>query len=398
MLVGLLTLALFINYVDRGNLATSAPMIKDQLHLDEEQIGYLISAFYWTYVAAMIPVGWATERFGAHRVLAIGATLWSVATLFTGFATSITALLGLRLLRGLAESAIFPASSALLATHVPRESLGKANGTISFGYLIGPAIGTFVGGLLMSRYGWRAVFIGFGAASLLWLLPWARFSARAVAPVVTRLSTQVSPTYRQILRQRGLWGASIGHFASNFNWYFILSFMPLYLVDVRHLSMESMAAVLGGAYFINAICALLSGWYADRWIRKGRSPTLIYKLMMNLCQAVSVVSMLGMVLLPPAYSIGCLLVYEVFLGLSSPGTFGIGQIMAGASATGRWIGIQNFCGNLAGIIAPALTGYLVHRYGNYNYAFTIAGLINLLGLFGYWVVLPKVEPIDWAKA
>ena len=80
-LVALLTLALFINYVDRGNLATSAPLIKEQLHLDEAQIGYLISAFYWTYVIAMIPVGWATERLGAHRVLAVGAALWSAATL-----------------------------------------------------------------------------------------------------------------------------------------------------------------------------------------------------------------------------------------------------------------------------------------------------------------------------
>jgi MFS family permease len=399
-LVALLTLALFINYVDRGNLATSAPMIKDQLHLDEEQIGYLISAFYWTYVVAMIPVGWATERFGAHRVLAIGATLWSVATLFTGFAGGITMLLGMRLLLGLAESAIFPASSALLATYVPREGLGKANGTISFGYLVGPAIGTFIGGMLMARYGWRAVFIGFGAASFLWLIPWLRFSART-APVEASAPTEVpavSPTYRQILRQPGLWGASLGHFAGNFTWYFILSFMPLYLVDVRHLSTESMAGVLGAAYFINAVCAVIAGWYADRWIRRGGSPTLIYKLLMNVCAVVSVAAMLGMVLLPAAYSIPCLVVYEIFLGFSSPGTFGIGQIMAGPTATGRWIGVQNFCGNLAGIIAPALTGWLVHTTGNYNIAFTIAGLVSLIGLFGYLVVLPKVEPIDWSKA
>ena len=357
MLVALLTLALFINYVDRGNLATSAPMIKGQLHLDEEQIGYLISAFYWTYVVAMIPVGWATERFGAHRVLAVGAALWSVATLLTGFAGGIAVLLGMRLLLGLAESAIFPASSALLATYVPRASLGKANGTISFGYLVGPAIGTFIGGMLMAQYGWRAVFIGFGAASFLWLIPWLRFSARtaSMAPAKPTEVSAVSPSYRQILRQRGLWGASLGHFAGNFTWYFILSFMPLYLVDVRHLSTESMAGVLGAAYFINAVCAVIAGWYADRWIRHGGSPTLIYKLLMNVCAVVSVAAMLGMVLLPAAYSIPCLVVYEIFLGFSSPGTFGIGQILAGPAATGRWIGVQNFCGNLAGIIAPALT-------------------------------------------
>jgi MFS family permease len=398
MLVALLTLALFINYVDRGNLATSAPLMKEQLHLDEAQIGYLISAFYWTYVIAMIPVGWATERLGAHRVLAVGAALWSAATLMTGFANGIAALLAMRLLLGLAESAIFPASSALLATYVPRESLGKANGTISFGYLVGPAIGTFVGGMLMAQFGWRAVFIGFGAGSFLWLLPWLRFSAQPATPIAQVASATYSPTYGQILRQRGLWGASLGHFAGNFTWYFILSFMPLYLTDVRHLSVESMAGVLGGAYFINAVCAVIAGWYADRWIRRGGSPTVIYKLLMNVCQVVSVASMMGMVLLPAQYSIACLLVYEIFLGFSSPGTFGIGQILAGPSATGRWIGIQNFCGNLAGIIAPALTGWLVYTYGNYNLAFIIAGLVSLLGLVGYLIVLPKVEPIDWTRA
>ncbi|MFM7274295.1 MAG: MFS transporter [Gammaproteobacteria bacterium] len=82
-LVFLVSIILLMNYIDRGNLATAAPLVKTELGLDDSQIGVLLSSFYWTYVAFMIPVGWATERFGAHRVLAVGATLWSVATLFT---------------------------------------------------------------------------------------------------------------------------------------------------------------------------------------------------------------------------------------------------------------------------------------------------------------------------
>ena len=105
-LVFLVSIILLMNYIDRGNLATAAPLVKTELGLDDGQIGVLLSSFYWTYVAFMIPVGWATERFGAHRVLAVGAALWSLATLLTGFAPGLSAIFLLRLL--LATSAIAP--------------------------------------------------------------------------------------------------------------------------------------------------------------------------------------------------------------------------------------------------------------------------------------------------
>jgi len=395
-LVFLLAIALLISYVDRGNLATAAPLIKTELGLNEAQYGLLASAFYWTYVAFMMPVGWATERFGAHRVLAIGVFLWSVATLLTGFAGSILALLLLRLLLGAGESVVFPASSSLIAKYVPEEQRGSANGAISFGYLVGPAIGTFIGGMLMAKLGWRPVFILFGALSLVWLLPWFRFSRRlATAPAV--VSTSIAPSYRDLLAQRGLWGTSLGHFAGNYNWYFILSFMPLYLVDVRGFSLEGMAWVLSGAYVVNAVCAISSGWFTDRWSRSGRSASTIYKGSMVLSHAVSIGAMAGMMVLPVEGAIACLFIYEIFLGFCSPGTFAIGQTMAGPLATGRWIGIQNFCGNLAGILAPAITGLLVAATGNYTLAFLLACAVNVLGILGWGIILPKVQLIQWGE-
>ena len=182
-LVFLVSLILLMNYIDRGNLATAAPLVKTELGLDDGQIGVLLSSFYWTYVAFMIPVGWATERFGAHRVLAVGAALWSVATFLTGFAPGLPTIFLLRLLLGAAESTVFPAVSSLLATHVPLDKRGMANGIMSFGYQVGPAIGTFAGGILMEHWGWRPVFILFGAISLVWVLPWLRFSRGHAAPV-----------------------------------------------------------------------------------------------------------------------------------------------------------------------------------------------------------------------
>lgn len=395
-LVFLLALALLISYVDRGNLATAAPLIKGELGLDEAQYGLLASAFYWTYVAFMVPVGWATERFGAHRVLAIGVFLWSVATLLTGFAGSVMALLLLRLLLGAGESAVFPASSSLISTYVPEQQRGTANGAISFGYLVGPAIGTAIGGLLMAQWGWRPVFILFGALSLVWLLPWFRFSRQLKVAAVTQLASG-APGFRELLAQRGLWGTSLGHFAGNYNWYFILSFMPLYLVDVREFSMEGMAWVLSSAYVVNAVCAMASGWFTDRWVRSGRSASTIYKGSMVLSHAVSIGAMAGMMVLPVKGAIACLFLYEIFLGFCSPATFAIGQSMAGPQATGRWIGVQNFCGNVAGILAPAITGLLVAATGNYTLAFLLACAVNVLGILGWGIILPKVQLVQWGE-
>jgi MFS family permease len=395
-LVFLVSVMLLMNYIDRGNLATAAPLVKTELQLDDAQLGLLLSSFYWTYVAFMIPVGWATERFGAHRVLAVGATLWSLATLLTGFAPNLSAIFLLRLLLGAAESTVFPAVSSLIATHVPLDKRGMANGIMSFGYQVGPAVGTFAGGLLMESYGWRPVFILFGAISLVWVLPWLRFSAGHTPAPRSSAADGGAPTYGQILRQRGLWGASLGHFSSNYNWYFILSFLPLYLVEERGFSMSEMGQVAGSAYLINALAALLGGWYMDRWVRAGRSRTVIYKFAMTSSHVVSIGAMVGMMLLPVREAIVCLFVFEVFIGLCAPGTFGIGQILAGPLATGRWIGVQNFCGNTAGILAPALTGMMVAASGNYSMAFTVAALVNVLGVIGWGFILPKVEPIDWA--
>src|SRR5262249_51076429 len=129
-------------------------------------------AFFWTYTPAQILAGWLAEKINAYRTLALGVALWSLATIATGLATGFAAILVLRLLLGLGESAAFPCSSKLLAEHLPGHRLGAANGLIGVGLALGPAFGTFAGGLLMARWGWRPTFDVFGLISILWLIPW----------------------------------------------------------------------------------------------------------------------------------------------------------------------------------------------------------------------------------
>jgi MFS family permease len=393
-LVLLLSTVLLINYVDRGNLATAAPLIQAELHLSNTELGFLLSAFFYTYVAAMTPAGWLGERYGAHRILATGVAIWAIATFLTGFAGGFVSLLLLRLMLGLGESVAFPCSSNLVAVAVEPARIGSANGVMAFGYLLGPAIGTVVGGLLMSYVGWRPVFILFGALSLLWLWPWRRVTV-ARSPSYGASSVAVSPTFTRILRERGLWGASLGHFSSNYNYYFILAWLPEYLVTARGFSLQVMAGVAGVAYLINAIAAFVSGWATDRWVRAGGSVSVTYKAIMATSHVASLAAMAGMVLLPIKGSVVCLFAYEVVLGLASPGVFAIPQIMAGPKAAGRWVGVQNTCGNLAGILAPAITGILVDATGNFTSAFALASLVNVLGVIGWVFILPRISPLRW---
>jgi MFS family permease len=394
-LVLLMAASLFINYVDRGNLATAGPLLQDELHLSATQFGALGSAFFVSYVLAMIPAGSLADRYGAKVVLGIGAAIWSVATLLTGLAGGFATLLALRLLLGLGESAAFPCTSKLIATGVKREHIGLANGVTGFGYLFGPAIGTFVGGLLTARLGWRPVFVIFGALSLLWLLPWSRVVV-AEPTLKSHEPTVEPPRMREILAQRGLWGAVIGHFSGNYSFYFILIWLPTYFVKARGFSIDEMAWVATAAYAINAAAALAAGWGIDRWVRAGRSATIAYKTPMGASHLVSIVCMVGMAVLPIQGCIISLFVFELFMGFSSPGYFGIPQILAGPTAAARWVGVQNMCGNLPGILAPLVTGVLIDATGSYVSAFVLAGLVNLLGFVGWVFVLPKIRPIDWA--
>jgi MFS family permease len=386
--VALVAAALFINYVDRGAVPTAAHLIQADLGLSKPQLGLLLSGFFWTYAVLQLPAGWLAERFGAARVLAGGLALWACATMLVGVAQSFGALLLLRLLLGVGESAGFPCMSKLLATAVPVKRLGTANGIVGCAYLFGPAAGTYGGGLLMAHYGWRATFWVIGALSLLWLLPWwlTRLPERAAAP-----NTTEGPPLSALVRQMSLWGASIGHFSNNYVFYFMLTWLPFYLVHERGLSTVTMASLAGSAYLVNALTALCAGWVIDRFIAaSGGRANVAYKSVMVAAHAGYVGCMLCIALAPPFWAFTAIFVYQILCGISSPGVFAIAQILAGPSASGRWVGIQNGVGNLAGVIAPALAGWL-----DFKSAFVVAAMMSVLGLLGWVWMIPQIAPVSW---
>jgi MFS family permease len=391
----MLAAMVFINYVDRGAMPTAAPLLRLDLHFSDTQMGILLSAFFWTYAVMQIPIGLLAERFGAHRVLAVGLAVWASATMLVGFAHSFTVLLLLRLMLGLGESAGFPCASKILASVVPPKGLGLANGIVAFAYLFGPAVGLYAGGLLMSQYGWRSAFFVFGALSLLWLWPWSRV-ARHV-PARSAADAADSPRFWTVLKNPAMWGTGLGLFSINYVFYFMLTWLPSYLVRARGFSMVEMAQVAGLSYVVNALSALAGGWAIDRYIRRGGSNSVAYKAVLAVAHVGSVLCMLSMAMGSKPVALAAMFMFQLVCGASSPCVFAVSQILAGPRAAGRWVGIQNTCGSLAGVVAPALTGFIVDRTHSFTNAFLVSAAMSLLGLVGWVWMLPTLTELPWKK-
>ena len=391
-IVVLLATVLFINFVDRGALPTAAPLVQGDLHLDNEQLGRLFSAFFWIYAFIQIPVGWLAERYGAHRILAAGLALWACATLLMGLTSSFAMLLAMRMLLGLGESAAFPAVSKILAAVVPIGQLGRANGFIAFAYSFGPAFGIWAGGLLMEKWGWRGAFLVLGACSLLWLLPWWRVK---LPPLATARIDASAPTWGRLLRQRAVWGTGLGLFSNNYLFYFMLSWLPAYLVQERGFSLHEMVRLGTAGYGVNAVSALLAGWAIDRYIARGGSANFGYKLVMCVAHAGAIACMLAMAVGSAGAAVAGMFAFQALIGASSCGIYAISQILAGPQASGRWVGIQNSLGNVSGMISPWLTGIIVDRTGHFTLAFVFAAAVSATGIAGWLAMVPKLAPLNW---
>jgi MFS transporter, ACS family, D-galactonate transporter len=390
----LLSISVLINYVDRGTLSIAAPILKEDLHLSPSQLGVLLSSFFWTYATFQIVSGWLVDRFEVNWVLAAGVLVWSAATLTTGLVHGFALLLTARLLLGIGESVAYPSYNKIIAKHFQASHRGRANGLISAGWAGGPALGTLVGGLLVARVGWRLFFVVMGAASLLWLFPWIKWMPRGPGLATTKTSKPAS--ILEILRQRSAWGTFAGLFCLNYLWYFLITWLPFYLVRQRGFSLQTMSLVGGAAFLALAISVVTFGWLADRWIAATNNPTRVLKAFCGGGIAIASISFVVVFLVADHTLAMAILIFScVALGMCAPNLWTMTQILAGPQTAGRWAGLQNFCGNLAGIVAPIIVGVILQRTGQFFWAFVLTGAVTLLGAASYVFLVDRVVPVQW---
>lgn len=392
-LVALLALAVLLNFVDRGAIGIAAPKMKAELGLSATTFGLAASAFFWTYGAMQPLVGWISDRVPVYRALAFALALWSLSTLLTGFVRGLALLVVLRLLLGLGESFVFPCVSKIIARHVPAERRGIANAVVAVGLALGPAVGTLAGGAILARMGWEAVFVAFGAVTLLWLVPWA-FVVRAL-PVESRTVPPATFSYGALLRQKALWITGACHVTANYAFFFVSIWLPLYLTGTRGLPIPTMAWLAAATFGAQALSSLATGHFSDSLVRAGRSEDQVRRAFSVAGQVGLAIGIAGIAL---SQGQGALLGWLLFTGIAmGPGptmAYAIGQIFAGERLAGSWIGWQNAIGSLSGVIGPLVTGAIVDATGGFGGAFAFAAGVSLLGAALFQWALPPLRQVQ----
>jgi MFS family permease len=264
--------------------------------------------------------------------------------------------------------------------------------------------------MLMARVGWRLFFIVLGVASALWLLPWLKFLRNPAAPAPLSSTPEHSPdavppftepagaSIFQILQQRSAWGTFAGLFAYNYVWYFFITWLPTYLIHERHFSIQAMSIVTGLAFFVLAISALASGWLSDKWIASGATPTRVRKTFTGAASLIASSILLVGIVADHRIAVAILILICIGMGMGTSNLWSVTQTLAGPATSGKWTGLQNFTGNLAGWIAPAVIGLVVQRTGNFFWAFVITSGVTLLGAAAWVFVVGPIKPITWSTS
>lgn len=392
----LMAASVSLNYIDRGTLSMAATNIQSDLHLTNTQLGQLLAAFFWTYAICQFSyiAGWLADRLNVVWVLGCGVALWSIATGACGFAHSFLMMFVFRLALGAGECVAYPSYSRVIVNCFPAHRRGLSNGTIDAASKTGPAIGALLGGLFIGRFGWRVFFIVLGVVGLLWLIPWIKW--RPQSPRLRAGFRHESPVdLKDLLRQPDLWWTTLALFCSNYVWYFLITWLPPYLEKERGLPKEKMAWISAIAYLAIAISSMASGWLSDHWIARGASATRVRKAFAGAGLTLSTSLVAVAVIDNAVIAIGILMFACAAFGIYASNTFAISQTLAGPAAAGRWTSVQNGIGNLAGVAAPWLTGWLVDRSGRFYVAFLVTAMMALASALTYVFALGRIEPVKF---
>ena len=399
-IVLLLAFSVVINYSDRSNLSIAAPLIARRFALDPLRLGALLSAFFWTYALMQLVgvSGYLADRLPVGWVMLGGYSLWSVATILAGFSSGFASLFLVLLLLGVGESVAYPCYSRIFA-QLPPQHRGRANAIVDAGTKLGPALGAFLGGLILVHFGWRMLFFVLGAGGLLWIPPWLRAMPHPQSAAAAPHSASDVPSlagFAQLVRTRSAWGTFLGHFSGNYFFYFLLTWLPTYFVREEHQSVRSMARLTAGVFLLSAVITLLAGWLSDRLIARGVSATRARRPFV--VGGLLVASTLGAIAFVPhnfTLSLAIMGVASIGYGAFASNHWAICQTLSGPQMAGRWTSLQNGIANLAGIVAPWLAGWIAQKYGSLRLTFLLVGAVALAGSAAWRFLIREVEPVDW---
>jgi ACS family D-galactonate transporter-like MFS transporter len=411
VILALITAGTMINYLDRAVLGVAAPAMTQEFALDAKVMGYVFSAFSWTYVIAQVPGGIFLDRVGIRLTYFLSVGIWSCFTLLQGTVTGLYSLLAYRFGLGAAEAPCYPTNSRILTTWFPQTERARATGVYSVGQYFGLAFLSPVLFWIVASFGWRALFVAAGALGITFAFIWLGIYRdphvmRGVnAGELEHIEAGGGLGYRGaaiafswhnvrlLLKQRQIYGAAIGQFAGNSTLVFFLTWFPTYLATERHMAWLKVG-IFAVLPFMAASCGVLfGGWLSDTLIKRTGSASLGRKLpvVTGLLMATTIVT--------ANYVDSNALVIAVM----SFAFFGQGMVNLGWTLIsdvspkplmGLTGGVFNFCTNMAGITTPIIIGYIVNTTGSFVGALVFIGIVALVGALSYIFLVGDVHRLE----
>ncbi len=412
-MLALVFVSVVVNYMDRSNISVAAFAMSDELEISSVQMGYIFSAFSWTYVALQIPGGIFADRVKPRILYTALLALWSAATLVQAFVSSVGSFIGIRMSIGVFEAPSFPANNRIVTSWFPSHERASAIAMYTSGQFLGLAFLTPLLLLIQNFAGWRGLFVISGLIGLVWAGVWYAFyrdprdhpkanpqeidyiadggglvdyGTRAVGSTGFRWSD-----LGYAFVHRKLWGLYLGQFCMGGVFVFFLTWFPTYLVKYRGFDFVKTGALSMIPFLAAFTGVLLSGFLSDHLARRGCSPGVARKTPV-LCGLLLSVTVIAANYTDSTFLVTLFLSIAFFgNGLASIGWVFI-SLMAPKSMIGLVGGVFNCIGGLSAILVPIIIGYLV-KDGDFRPALFLVGFQAAVGFLSYLFIVGKVERI-----
>lgn len=418
--LALITIVLAFSTGDRATLSVAGPGITSELGIDKVQMGWIFSAFAWAYVLGHLPAGWLVDKFGAKRTVLCGLVLWSIATFLAGFVTHVAfpfiALLCLRVLLGIFECPVGPASGRIIAAWFPSSERGVAGAVFNSAQYLSLAIFTPLMGWLNHMFGWEHIFTVMGGLGLVIAIVWWRmYFVPTKHPKVT--SAELSyiragggltdlnpeekaasadaggPTSRAILglfKSRMLVGIFLAQYCITAITWFFVSWFPTYLVEQVGLTILNAGFVASIPAVAGCIGGLSTGFFSDWLLKRTGSLSIARKTPITLGLLLT-----GAIILCNYTQSEFMIVLLMSVAFFGKGFGSLGWTVIADTAPREIIGMTggvfNAVGNSAGIVTPLVIGYLVAGSGSFASALLFVGLHGMVAIFSYWVIVGPIK-------
>jgi MFS transporter, ACS family, D-galactonate transporter len=412
-ILALVAIGTTINYLDRTVLGVAAPSLTTDLGLSPTQMGFVFSAFSWSYAALQIPGGIFLDRFGTRVTYFVAVMFWSLFTALMGAVGSFRALILTRIGVGVFEAPCFPANSRILATWFPQHERARANSVYSVGQVFGLGFLSLPLFWITDRFGWRALFFIVGGIGILFSgMWWALYRNPSESTAANRGELdyieaggggeyQGQPldfTWSHIaalLRHRQVIGASIGQFGGNSTQVFFLTWFPTYLVRARGMTFIQAGAMTALPYIAAAIGVVLGGQVSDRMLKRTGSANMARKL--PIVSGMLLASTIILANYVPTDRNGLVIVI-MSIAFFGQGMTNLGWTVVSDIAPKKLIGLTggifNFTSNLAGIVTPLVIGYTFQVTGTFVGPLIYIAVVALLGAFAYSVILGDIHRLE----